>query len=93
VTTVLVVDGKRAERKEPVMSPIYLQQPSYARLIAARDIAAQALHRAEVAVHDARGTGVTAWIDAAYARLHQTVLRYEAAASEVSAHQRRAAAA
>ena len=75
------------------MSPIYHQQPSYARLIAARDVAAQGLYRAELALHDAHGTGVAEWINAAQDRLHQAVLRYEAAAAEVSAQESRAAAA
>jgi hypothetical protein len=75
------------------MSPIYHQQPSYARLTAARDAAAQALYRAELALHDARGTGVAAWIDAAYGRLHQAARRYAAATAEVCAQERRADAA
>jgi hypothetical protein len=75
------------------MSPIYHQQPSYARLIAARDVAAKMLYRAELALHDAHGTGVPEWIDAAQGRLHQAVLRYQAAVAEVSAQESRAAAA
>lgn len=74
------------------MSPIYCQQPSYARLIAVRDVAAQALHRAEIALHDANGTGVAEWVNAAYHRLHLAVLRYEAAGAEVSAQDRPSAA-
>lgn len=75
------------------MSPIDPQQPSYARLIAARDVAAQVLYRAELALHDAHGTGVAEWINAAQDRLHQAVVRYEAAAAEVAAQDSRAAAA
>jgi hypothetical protein len=75
------------------MSPIYHQQPSYARLIAARDVAARGLYRAELALHDAHGTRVAEWIDAAQDRLHQAVLRYEAAAAEVSAQEGRTVAA
>jgi hypothetical protein len=74
------------------MSPIYCQQPSYARLVEARDVAAQALFRAEIALHDAHGTGVAEWITAAHIRLHQAVLRYEAAAAEVASQEHRAAA-
>lgn len=75
------------------MSPIYCQQPSYARLIAARDAAAHALYRAELALHDAHGTGVVEWINAAQDRLHEAVLRYEAAAAELSADDRGVVAA
>lgn len=75
------------------MSPIYHQQPSYARLIAGRDVAAQMLYRAELALHDAHRTGVGEWIDAAQDRLHEAVLRYEAAVAEVSAQESRACAA
>jgi hypothetical protein len=74
------------------MSPLYDQQPSYARLIAARDVAARGLYRAELALHDAHGTGVAAWISAAADRLHAAVARYEAAVAEVSAQESRAAA-
>jgi hypothetical protein len=38
--------------------------------------AAVSLHRAELALHDARQTGVDAWISAAADRLHEAVLAY-----------------
>jgi len=41
--------------------------------------AAEMLYRAEIALHDARHTGVDEWIAAASRRLHDAVLRYEAA--------------
>jgi hypothetical protein len=71
---------------------MYHQRPSYAGLVAARDAAAAALYRAEIAVHDADGTGVAEWIDAAHRRLHLAVRRYEAAAAEVAARECRPAA-
>jgi hypothetical protein len=37
---------------------------------------ATALHRAELALHDANQTGVDAWISAAADRLHDAVLAY-----------------
>lgn len=75
------------------MSPIYHQQASYARLIVARDVAARRLYRAELALHDAHGTGVDEWISAAQDRLHQAVLRYSAALAELAARQHRTVAA
>lgn len=44
-----------------------------------RDNAARALYDAEVALHAARQTQVDEWIRAASDRLHEAVLRYEAA--------------
>ena len=60
------------------MSTTYRQEQINARAIAARDVAAQALYRAELAVHDADGTGVAEWISAAQNRLQEAVLRYRA---------------
>jgi hypothetical protein len=75
------------------MSPSYDQPPSYPRLIVARDVAAQALYRAELALHDAQGTGIAEWVSAANDRLHQAVVRYEAAMAEIASQARRTAAA
>jgi DUF971 family protein len=74
------------------MSPIYSQQAGRARLVMARDIAARMLYRAEIALSDAHDTGVDEWVDAANERLHQAVLRYEAALSQLSSFERSAAA-
>ena len=43
------------------------------------DSAARALYDAEVHLHSARQSRVDEWIDAAAARLHDAVVRYEAA--------------
>jgi hypothetical protein len=41
--------------------------------------AARRLYDAEVALHIARQTGVSAWISAAYDRLHETIVAHNAA--------------
>lgn len=41
--------------------------------------AARELYEAELALHDARGSRVDAWVAAAADHLHQAVQRYEAA--------------
>lgn len=56
----------------------------YEQAVAARDDAARALYRAEVAVHDAHQTHVDEWICAANDRLHVAVARYLAADEAVS---------
>ncbi|MDT4938718.1 MAG: hypothetical protein QOG80_2389 [Pseudonocardiales bacterium] len=43
------------------------------------------LYRSELALHDAHQTHVDRWIEAAADRLHQAVLRHEAAAVLVGA--------
>ncbi len=75
------------------MSMPYQATQTYQQAIAARDVAAGALYRAELAVHDAHQTHVDEWIRAAHDRLHIAVVRYEDAAAVVSAlqHQPRAA--
>jgi hypothetical protein len=50
------------------------------------------LYRAEIALSDAHDTGVDEWVDAANERLHQAVLRYEAALTQLSSFERSAAA-
>ena len=74
------------------MSPIYSEQDGYARLVMARGIAAKMLYRAEIALSDATGTGIDEWVSATYERLHQAVLRYEAAVAELSSFERSRAA-
>jgi hypothetical protein len=44
-------------------------------------VAARRVHEAEMALHDARGTGVDAWIAAAADRLHDALCQYTAAAA------------
>jgi hypothetical protein len=46
---------------------------------AAADDAARRLYDAEIALHIARQTGVTAWISAAYDRLHEAIVNHTAA--------------
>jgi len=41
--------------------------------------AARLVHEAEMALHDARGTGVDAWIAAAADRLHEALNQYATA--------------
>jgi hypothetical protein len=73
------------------MSPLYDQRPSYGRLIATREAAAAALYRAEIALYDAESSGVAKWIEAAHYRLQLAARRYDVAAAEVVAQERRAA--
>jgi hypothetical protein len=56
-----------------------------------RDVAARALHEAELVLHVARQTQVDEWIRAAGDRLHAAVLRYEAASAGSAAILPRAA--
>ena len=56
----------------------------YEQAVAARDHAARALYRAELAVHDAHQTHIDEWISAANDRLHVAVAAYEAADALVS---------
>jgi len=51
---------------------------------AACERAASDLHRAEIALHDARQTGVDCWISAAADHLHLAVVAYEAARLDMS---------
>jgi hypothetical protein len=57
---------------------------TYGQAVVARDDAACALYRAEIAVHDARQAHVDQWISAANDRLHIAVARYLAADTLVS---------
>jgi hypothetical protein len=57
---------------------------TYQQAVAARDDAAHALYRAEIAVHDAHQTHVDEWIAAANDRLHVAVARYLSADTLVS---------
>jgi hypothetical protein len=66
---------------------------SYEQAVAAKDVAAQALYRAELAVHDAHQSHVDAWIGAAHDRLHVAVGRYLAAEAAVAAFDRNPVAA
>lgn len=50
-----------------------------------RDVAARALYRAELAVHDAHESHVDAWILAANDHLHDAVLQYLEADAELIA--------
>ena len=58
-----------------------------------RDVAARALYRAELAVHDAHESRVDAWIRAANDHLHEAMVQYLAAAAALSSLQCRADAA
>lgn len=60
---------------------------TYAQALAAKEAAAQALYRAELAVHDAHQTHIDQWIGAAHDRLHVAVSRYLAAESAVAEFQ------
>lgn len=57
---------------------------TYEQALAAKEAAAHALYRAELAVHDAHQTHVDQWIGAAHDRLHVAVSRYLAAESAVA---------
>ena len=57
---------------------------TYGQAVVARDDAARALYRAEIAVHDARQAHVDEWISAVNDRLHIAVARYLAADTLVS---------
>jgi hypothetical protein len=57
---------------------------TYGQAVVARVDAARALHRAEIAVHDAHQAHVDQWISAANDRLHIAVARYLAADTLVS---------
>jgi hypothetical protein len=61
---------------------------SYQQAVAAKEVAAHALYRAELAVHDAHQTHVDVWIGAAHDRLHVAVGRYLAAQAAVAAFDR-----
>ena len=52
---------------------------TYEQAVAAKEQAAHALYRAEVALHDAHQTHVDQWVGAAHDRLHEAVARYSAA--------------
>ena len=75
------------------MTTIQNADQSYEQAVAAKEIAAQALYRAELAVHDAHQTHVDQWIGAAHDRLHDAVIRYLAAESAVATLQEHAVAA
>lgn len=47
---------------------------TFDQAVADRELAAAAVYRAELALHDARQTGVDMWICAAYDRLHEALL-------------------
>jgi hypothetical protein len=66
---------------------------NYQQAVVAKDAAARALYRAELAVHDAHQTHVDQWIGAAHERLHLAVTRYLAAESVVAAFDRQSVAA
>jgi hypothetical protein len=66
---------------------------SYQQAVAAKEVAAQALYRAELAVHDAHQTHVDTWIGAAHDRLHVAIGRYLAAQAAVAAFGRSSVAA
>ncbi len=57
---------------------------TYLQAVAARDVAARAMYRAELAVHDAHQTHADEWIGAAHDRLHVAVSRYLAAEAAVA---------
>jgi hypothetical protein len=59
-------------------------EQTYGQAVVAKNDAARALYRAEIAVHDARQTHVDQWISAANDRLHIAVTRYLAADTLVS---------
>ncbi len=70
------------------MTTIESADQTYQQAVAAKDMAARALYRAELAVHDAHQTHVDRWIGAAHDRLHVAVSRYLAAESAVAAFHR-----
>jgi hypothetical protein len=75
------------------MTTIESADQTYEQAVAAKDAAAHALYRAELAVHDAHQTQVDHWIGAAHDRLHDAISRYLAAESAVAAFHRPAVAA
>jgi hypothetical protein len=66
---------------------------TYEQAVAAMHHAAQALYRAEVALHDAHQTHVDDWIAAAQDHLHLAVAEHTAAVNRVSSLRHRALAA
>lgn len=75
------------------MTNIENADQSYQQAVAAKDMAARALYRAELAVHDAHQTHVDEWIGAAHDRLHTAIGEYLAAESAVAAFNRNPVAA
>jgi hypothetical protein len=75
------------------MTTIESADQTYQQAVAAKDVAARDLYRAELAVHDAHQTHVDQWIGAAHDRLHVAVSRYLAAESAVAALHRQSAVA
>ena len=74
------------------MTTIDITDQSYQQAVAVKDAAAQALYRAELAVHDAHQTHVDEWIGAAHDRLHDAIGQYLAAEAAVAAFNRPVAA-
>ena len=70
------------------MTTIKSADQTYQQAVAAKDVAARALYRAELALHDAHQTHVDQWIGAAHDRLHVAVGQYMAAESAVAAFHR-----
>lgn len=58
---------------------------TYQQAVTARELAAAALYRAELALHVARQTEVDEWIGAAYDRLHVAVVELTAAEATLAA--------
>jgi hypothetical protein len=81
------------EEGATAMTIIESTDQNYQQAVAAKDAAARALYRAELAVHDAHQTHVDQWIGAAHERLHVAVTRYLAAESAVAALNRQPVAA
>jgi hypothetical protein len=71
------------------MTTTLTAQPNrYEQAVAARAHAAHALYEAELALHDARQTGVDEWMLAASNHLHVAVLAYTDAEGTLSRYAR-----
>jgi hypothetical protein len=68
-----------AEIRSPAMTTTLCRDNDYQQAVATVSNATVQLHRAELALHDAHGSHVDAWISAASNKLHETVVRYEQA--------------
>ena len=75
------------------MTNIESADQTYEQAVAAKEAAAHALYRAELAVHDAHQTHVDRWIGAAHDRLHDAIGRYLAAEAAVAGFHRSPVAA
>jgi hypothetical protein len=67
------------EKGHPTMTATPSHDHDFQRAIATVSSVTVQLHRAELALHDAHGSHVDAWISAAANKLHESVVRYEQA--------------